>query len=220
MWRTDLVGRIMETKRLAWRAAAILAFAAISLPVAAATVDTIDSTSGQPNTYFVPSLGQELSSPYYRDSSGDWGWTHNAVTGFTTATLNISAYDVDYSQGERDAIYIGTNNSGIFLGYLTGTNNAFSFASFDVTSYVTQLNSGLQIFMDISCASTCVGNPDPNGSTGWLVSLSKSVLTTDGASPGNPNPGTTPIPAALPLFATGLGGLGLAAWRKRRKKAA
>jgi hypothetical protein len=33
-------------------------------------------------------------------------------------------------------------------------------------------------------------------------------------------PGTvaaTPVPAALPLFATGLGGLGLLGWRRKRK---
>ena len=33
-------------------------------------------------------------------------------------------------------------------------------------------------------------------------------------------PLTTPIPAALPLFATGLGGLGLLGWRRKRKNAA
>ena len=29
--------------------------------------------------------------------------------------------------------------------------------------------------------------------------------------------GTTPLPAALPLFATGLGALGLLGWRRKRK---
>jgi hypothetical protein len=29
----------------------------------------------------------------------------------------------------------------------------------------------------------------------------------------------TPVPAALPLFATGLGALGFAGWRRRRKRA-
>jgi hypothetical protein len=29
--------------------------------------------------------------------------------------------------------------------------------------------------------------------------------------------GNTPIPATLPLFATGLGGLGLLGWRRKRK---
>ena len=32
--------------------------------------------------------------------------------------------------------------------------------------------------------------------------------------------GTTPLPAALPLFATGLGGLGLLGWRRKRKASA
>jgi len=31
---------------------------------------------------------------------------------------------------------------------------------------------------------------------------------------------TTPLPAALPLFATGLGALGLLGWRRKRKSAA
>lgn len=33
-------------------------------------------------------------------------------------------------------------------------------------------------------------------------------------------PGDTPIPGALPLFASGLGGLGLLTWRRKRKNAA
>jgi hypothetical protein len=34
------------------------------------------------------------------------------------------------------------------------------------------------------------------------------------------SPATTPLPAALPLFATGLGGLGLFGWRRKRKNTA
>jgi hypothetical protein len=30
----------------------------------------------------------------------------------------------------------------------------------------------------------------------------------------------TPLPAALPLFATGIGGLGLPSWRRKRKSRA
>lgn len=37
---------------------------------------------------------------------------------------------------------------------------------------------------------------------------------------GLPTPATVPLPGALPLFATGLGALGLLGWRKRRKSAA
>jgi hypothetical protein len=39
-------------------------------------------------------------------------------------------------------------------------------------------------------------------------------------SSANGQTGLTPIPGALPLFASGLGGLGLLGWRRKRRKAA
>jgi hypothetical protein len=39
-------------------------------------------------------------------------------------------------------------------------------------------------------------------------------------TPALPLPGAVPLPGALPLFATGLGALGLLAWRRKRKAAA
>jgi hypothetical protein len=43
-------------------------------------------------------------------------------------------------------------------------------------------------------------------------------LTIDGQGFGiSPTPQTTPLPAALPLFATGLGAMGLFGWRRKRK---
>jgi len=39
-------------------------------------------------------------------------------------------------------------------------------------------------------------------------------------SPGTWTVSTTPLPAALPLFATGLGAMGLLGWRRKRKNAA
>jgi hypothetical protein len=49
-----------------------------------------------------------------------------------------------------------------------------------------------------------VGSPDPRNTE----------------SPLNVSIGATPLPAALPLFATGLGAMGLFGWRKKRKAAA
>jgi hypothetical protein len=44
-----------------------------------------------------------------------------------------------------------------------------------------------------------------------------SELTADVSRPNNPqDPIVTPLPAALPLFATGLAGLGLLGWRRKR----
>jgi hypothetical protein len=71
----------------------------------------------------------------------------------------------------------------------------------------------------------CLVGPCPGGGGGqyavtnpsypfaYFVDLSGSLVT---STP----PPTTPLPAALPLFATGLGALGLLGWRRKRKNTA
>jgi hypothetical protein len=60
------------------------------------------------------------------------------------------------------------------------------------------------------------GGLAPGASTVFALELPASILSVTGIN----NVSTTPIPAALPLFASGLGGLGLLGWRRKRKKAA
>ncbi|TMV11685.1 VPLPA-CTERM sorting domain-containing protein [Arenibacterium halophilum] len=197
-------------------AAAAFGLMATAGMVSAATVDTIDATSGQAGTYFVPTLGQETTSPYYRGAGEDWGWQHNAIaSGFTSAVLNISAYDVDESpcgtsNCEVDNIeaFDAATNTWILLGSLEGDNNAFSFTEFDIFAaaggaLIDDIVAGLQVRMDINVT---------NG--GWLVSLAKSVISTDGSNPGNPNPGQVPLPAGGLLLISALGG---AAFLRRKK---
>ena len=49
---------------------------------------------------------------------------------------------------------------------------------------------------------------------GFSGATDYSLLFSDGI--GN-SPDTTPLPASLPLFATGLGALGMLGWRRKRK---
>ncbi len=205
------------TKTILGAAFGVLATAGIA---SAATVDTIDATSGQAGTYFVPSLGQETISPYYRSNGEDWDWQHNAIAaGFTSAKLNISAYDVDEGpvcggfqpNCELDVIqaYDAGTTSWVTLGSLSGDDNAFSFTEFDIYaaaggSLIDDIQAGLQVRMLI----------DEND-TGWFVSLAKSVISTDGMGPGNPNPGQVPLPAGAWLMLTAVGGF--AAMRRRKK---
>jgi hypothetical protein len=57
------------------------------------------------------------------------------------------------------------------------------------------------------------------GGTGFTIPSDDLDVVASGNVPDNffivPTP--TPLPAALPLFATGLGVLGLLSWRRKRK---
>jgi len=62
------------------------------------------------------------------------------------------------------------------------------------------------LFIDTDCGgSFCLG--------GWIGNLSVTYTF-------NPPGSVVPLPAALPLFATGLGALGLLGWRRKKKAAA
>lgn len=141
----------------------------------AATTDTIEYNTG----YFVPDTFSTYYSPYYRGVGEDWSWTHNAITeSFMTASLSISAFDVDLSSGELDSIYAFDGTDFIFLDYLDGASDQYSYTTCTLGSeFYAQIALGLQMAIGI----------DENDD-GWYITLAKSALTTDGADlpPVNP----------------------------------
>jgi hypothetical protein len=58
-----------------------------------------------------------------------------------------------------------------------------------------------------------------DGGAGPDKDFDDMVVRITAASTRGGGPGPTPLPAALPLFASGLGALGLVSWRRKRKKA-
>ncbi|MEN6351139.1 MAG: hypothetical protein ABFD08_17310 [Syntrophomonas sp.] len=176
----------------------LLAFTAMAQ--AAGYTDTIQT----PTNYFVPTDAQKYDSPYYRWNGQDWGWTHGAIAGsINSATLNISAFDVDYESwssyysGERDAVYAYDNGVKTFLGYLAGGNDIWSYTTFTLGSnFYDDINAGLQVWFEIDTTDE-----------GWAVTLTKSALSIDGGELPGPQPGAVPIPGAVLLFAPGLAGL-------------
>jgi len=167
----------------------------------AAVVDVIESPTG----FFVPTDAEKYNSPYYRGYGEDWSWTHNAIGGvITDATLQISAFDVDFAQGENDGIYAYDNGIEIFLGYLIGENDAWAFTDFVLgANFFDDIANGLQILIKID-----------EGDDEWFVTLAKSALQINGNIPQNPNPGQVPEPLSLALM--GLGLASLAVTRRRQ----
>ena len=163
----------------------------------ATLTDTIDANSNFSKNFFVPNDASKYSKPYYRGWNKDWEWGHNPIsTPFTTANLNISAFDVDYSKGEIDEIYAWNNQASDWelLGALAGADDIFSFTDFFLeSSWFDEIAVGLQLKMDIATQSKR-----------WVVTLAKSSLSIDGGALPPPTPSEVPIPAAIWLFGPAL----------------
>lgn len=180
---------------------------------AATTTDTLQygSAGTSSPTYFVDVDSNKSRSPYYRNSSQDWGWTHNAISGsITSASLNISAFDVDAgptSSYELDNIYALDSGNWTLLGSLAGNNNAWAFSTFALgANFYDDIATGLQVKLDI----------DANRS-GWLVTIAKSSLSVDGGGLPPPIP-SIPEPETYAMLLAGLGLIGSVARRRKAKK--
>jgi len=169
----------------------------------AGIVDTVQYNTG----YFVDTDAHKSSSPYYRGENQDWGWTHNTIAGsFASATLNISAYDVDASSGEVDKIWAKDNGNWTLIGNLSGQNNQWSYTTFTLGSqFYDDMATGLEVKIDID-----------HGSDGWMVVLSKSVIATDGALLPTPIP-AVPEPETYAMMLAGLGLIGSVTRRRKHK---
>lgn len=103
----------------------VAAATAVMATAAAAATDTVQF----PTAFFSP-LGGEFDDPYYRSREDDWGWTHGAIApGFTSASLNVSAFDVDFDEGEFDEIFVMDDGIMVSLGLLAGATDVFSLRS-------------------------------------------------------------------------------------------
>lgn len=177
----------------------------------AAVTDTLDfSNPGPGTTYWVPDDASKYDNPYWRGYDEDWGWTHAAIGGLiTSASLNISAFDVDApSENDQIEAWNATDSTWDLLGSLAGSNDAWEFTNFNLaSSWFDEIAAGLQVRMLIDVATQ--GD--------WLVTLAKSSLSVNGGVIPDPTPNAVPLPAAAFMFAPAL--LGFMGLRRKAKKA-
>ena len=133
----------------------------------------------------------------------------------------LVAIGYDYQVGAGDPLFtsvtlptgIGDNKYQLFLNNGTG----FVFAA-DLDGGVTYnfAGGGVDLFRILGIELSA--GLDPNNATAFITAL---TFAGDGTFSGTMTPLTavaTPLPATLPLFATGLGLIGILTRRNRRRK--
>ena len=137
--------------------------------------------------------------------TGSWSASGSAITAnflFTIPTPNGATTDV----GSITASQVnGSSASGTLA--VTWPNQPVHFLFTDGTALDVTLGN-----LNVSCdpaANNCLAAQDPFYMSGTFLVLNGPTSGQDQIA--------TPVPAALPLFATGLGALGLLGWRRKRK---
>ena len=231
------MNRVSQTKTLATFLVAALSVAASVSGAAATTVINSNASGFYQNTGGTPSLGStniiedSTRNNYFAfDLSGLSGLS-GTVTGAkltifgpnglflfnstTPATVTYSIYDV-------------TTNIGALTGHTAGAAAFTDLGSglvYGSTSFAATTGSSPQLVIDLSG-----GLNDINAALGSLFALGgdSSLVSNQGFLWSSSFLGpaaqltleTTPIPAALPLFASGGALLGFLGWRRKRKQAA
>ncbi len=161
--------------------------------------------------------------------TGDFtGWTQSGNFEFTGV---VSGPTYAYSGAQDGNFYVvsGAVNS---LGYLSQTFADVAGKSLLISGWLNAIGEDPSEFTVSFNGTPLLDLTDPNtGGTWQNGSFNVTATGSDTLTIGfQDNPGyiafdnvsvtsvsATPLPAALPLFASGLGGLGLLGWRKKKK---
>ena len=168
------------------------ATAATTTPqIDAFTVTVFTFNSGSQNLSF-----QKFDSSLGNLTSVDFS-LDSTLLGFGTATISVDG--VQLSSNPFDNTSTAGPYDASFTGLVGAANTTFYTGSGTFNALLSLTNN--------SEFDPDVWNGQTSGETGLTLTYDYT-------------PTTTPLPGSLPLLATGLGGLGLAAWRRRRQKPA
>jgi len=128
---------------------------------------------------------------------------------------NGIGYNIDVELGLLSAVTV--NTTGPSVGSLSGTgvvSTSIAYQSGPTTSptyVINDVNLAAGTYVLDTFLGTCGQGQSCSGS-GSSTDPQYQVLFSD--------PPSTPLPAAMPLFASGLGAMGLFGWRRKRKNTA
>ena len=162
------------------------------------------------------------ATTYYFEFTNTLGTGGGEIAGTVTGELDGS---VSGSTFTATGVFIDSYPSGLELGtsQLSGTATAQN--SFPLDSSGNIISSDAEFLSEnvsggaggndlcINVCSSPYNTELRNVFSGLFVATNEAVTFSDA-------PFATPIPAALPLFAGGLGAMGLLGWRRKRKAAA
>jgi hypothetical protein len=140
------------------------------------------------------------------------------VNGFTfsqTETLPFSNYEyllygLTSGLGSMDQVYQGVESNGCSSVYGTCLNTY-------INAYSTQNPFAAKLVLGQPVTAALL---NPGSNTYFTFDEGSNLFTGFYGSINSISVSQTPLPAALPLYATGLGALALLGWRKKRKPAA
>ncbi|WP_108326791.1 cadherin domain-containing protein [Limnohabitans sp. MMS-10A-192] len=141
----------------------------------------LEAASGEINTTSMEFQGYEQTlgaSVSYSFSGASGSYSRDAImtaTGVTYksgGTLKVTGYDVDFDQGERDALYISYNNGGSWTAlintygdkYLRGYNNQSFVTTYNIPNFEFMQGTTLLLKVDGEV-------------NGWLFSTSATTLS-------------------------------------------
>ena len=118
-----------------------------------------------------------------------------------------------------------TNNTatgGFGTGQYFGSqlfSNSFTVSGGTITAYSFQSDGGFNVSPNVTCCTlTMFSSTSSSPASAGLSDLPFTTGTVSGVSVAfTPPVSSVPLPATLPLFATGLGALGLLGWRRKKK---
>jgi len=161
------------------------------------------------------------ATTYYFEFTNTLGITGGEIAGTVTGALDGSVSGSTFTATE---VFIDSYPSGIGLGtsQLSGTPTAQNSFPLDGSGNIISSDAGFYSEnvtgggggndLCINVCSSPYNTELRNVDSGLFVATNEAVTFSD-------SPFTTPIPAALPLFAGGLGAMGLFGWRRKRKAA-